>query len=96
MKKISASGIKSADFRIRIAEKTYNPPPIDCLKSEWPHPYMHSLKTGTPPYILPPHPPPLKFMNSPLPKDDGDLRVCMKPRTWNGLGLLDVSTISSS
>ena len=33
MKKISASGIKSADFRIRIAEKTHDPP-IDCLKSE--------------------------------------------------------------
>ena len=28
-----ASGIKSADFRIQIAEKTHDPP-IDCLKSE--------------------------------------------------------------
>ena len=46
-------GIKSADFRIRIAEKTHDPPPINCLKSECP-PHMHSLKTGDPPYILPP------------------------------------------
>ena len=33
---------------------------------------MHSLKTSDPPYILPPLPPPLKFMNSP----------CI---LWNGL-----------
>ena len=32
-------------------------PTIDCLKSEWPPPYMHSLKTSDPPpYILPPPP----------------------------------------
>ena len=52
MKKISVSGIKSADFRIQIAEETHDPP-IDCLKREWP-PHMHSLKTSDPPNILPP------------------------------------------
>ena len=31
MKKISASGIKSADFRIRIAEKTHVPPPLSIV-----------------------------------------------------------------
>ena len=41
-------------------------PPVDCLKSEWPPPYMHSLKTGDPPPHILPLPPPLKFMNSPL------------------------------
>ena len=44
-----ASGIKSADFWIRIAEKTRDPHPIDCLKSEGPPPHMHSLKTSDPP-----------------------------------------------
>ena len=55
MKKLSTSGIKSADFRIRIAEKTHDPPPIDCLKSEWP-PYMHLLKTGESPLYSATHP----------------------------------------
>ena len=64
MKKISASGIKSADFRIRIAEKTHDPPPSIVWKVNDP-PYMHSLKTGDPPYSVT-HPPPLlKFMNGP-------------------------------
>ena len=59
------SGTKSADFQIRIAEKTHDPP-IDCLKSEWP-PHLYAfIKNRWPPYILPPPPPPLKFMNSPL------------------------------
>ena len=52
-KKISASGIKSADFQIRIAEKTYDPPLSIVWKVNDP-PYMHSLKTGDPPIFCPP------------------------------------------
>ena len=52
MKKVFASGIKSADFRIWIAEKNSWSPPIDCLKSEWPPPHLHSLKTGDLPPIF--------------------------------------------
>ena len=65
MKKLSASGIKSADFRIQIAEKTHDPPYR--LSEKWmTPPYMHSLNTGDPPPIFCHPPPPLKFMNSPL------------------------------
>ena len=58
MKKISASGIKSADFRIRIAEKTHDPPPYR-LSEEWMTPLYAFIKTVTPPlYSATPHPPP--------------------------------------
>ena len=47
MKEVSASGIKSADFRIRIPEKTHGPPgPLLIVWKVNDPPYMHSLKTG--------------------------------------------------
>ena len=54
MKKISASGIKFADIWIRIAKKTHEPPRYRLSEKWMTPPYMQSLKTGDPPYILPP------------------------------------------
>ena len=64
-KEIPASGIKSADFRIRIAEKTHDPPYR--LSEKWmtPPPYAFIKNRWHPLYSATPPPPPLKFMNSP-------------------------------
>ena len=53
MKKISTSGIKSADFQIRIAEKTHDPPLLTVWKVNDP-PHMHSLKSSDPLYSATP------------------------------------------
>ena len=56
-KKLSASGIKSADFGIRIAEKKLmTPPPIDCPE-KWMTPLYAFIKNRWPPlYSASPHP----------------------------------------
>ena len=59
-----ASGIKSADFRIQIPEKTHDPPPYR-LSEKWMTPPYAFIKNRWPPPIFCHHPP-LKFMKSPL------------------------------
>ena len=66
MKKISVSGIKSADLRIRIAKKTHDPPPLSIVWKVNDPPICIHQKPVTPLYSATPPPPPLKFMNSPL------------------------------
>ena len=56
MRKISASGIKSADFQIWIAEKTHDPPYR--LSEKWMTPPLYAFikNRWPPPHILPPPP----------------------------------------